>query len=45
MKVESEGGELHVIAPGAQFAGATPANPKVPEKGADTRAIREEFGG
>jgi crotonobetainyl-CoA:carnitine CoA-transferase CaiB-like acyl-CoA transferase len=45
VKVESEGGELHVIAPGAQFAGATPANPTVPEHGAHTQSIRDEFGG
>jgi len=44
VKVESDGAELHVIAPGAQFAGATPANSTVPKRGAQTQAIRNEFG-
>lgn len=44
LTVSGEAGEIHVIAPGAQFPGASSSSMKVPEKGAQTKAIREEFG-
>lgn len=48
LRIETEGGEIHVIAPGAQVADAAPVSGRpnsgvVPAKGAHSATIRAEF--
>lgn len=44
LTVESEAGEVHVIASGAQFDGAALAHQRVPRKGEHSEAVKSEFG-
>jgi crotonobetainyl-CoA:carnitine CoA-transferase CaiB-like acyl-CoA transferase len=45
LSVETEGGELHIICPGAQVAGTTQIKRAVPALGAHSKTIRQEFAG
>lgn len=43
LRIETEGGEIHVIAPGAQIAGDPELSGVVPSLGANSALIRAEF--
>jgi len=43
LQIETEAGEIHVIAPGSQVAGTPPISGAVPAKGAHSATIRAEF--